>query len=258
MNRLALVALLLCSSLFAVDVESDIVARSQSYVGCAYRTGGTKPPEFDCSGFVGFIVRPYVPNLPRLSRDMADAGKPVSKDSLLPGDLVFFATTEVPGAISHVALYLGNGSIVHAISDGPERGVRVTPLEARYWKNHYQRAVRVLPESAVKPAVTANAAMASGTTSARASKTAETATAKPQEKDKRQKPAVATEDSAVKKPVAASAEKPSPWDSWNGYVKGDYDQWKAEQERKLEAQESAYDKDREMDDFAAWKKANGE
>jgi len=221
MNRLAIIFLFVCASLFAFDVESDIVARSQTYIGCAYRTGGTKPPEFDCSGFVGFIVRPYVPRLPRLSRDMADVGKPVTKDALLPGDLVFFATTEVPGAISHVALYLGNGSIVHAISDGPERGVRVTPLEARYWKTHYQRAVRVLPETAIKPEV------------------------KSTEPEKRQK-------------NVETAKKTSPWDTWNGYVKGDYDQWKAEQQRKLEAQESAYDKDQEMGDFEAWKKANGE
>lgn len=245
MNRLAIIFLFVCASLFAFDVESDIVARSQTYIGCAYRTGGTKPPEFDCSGFVGFIVRPYVPRLPRLSRDMADAGKPVAKDSLLPGDLVFFATTDVPGAISHVALYLGNGSIVHAISDGPERGVRVTPLEARYWKTHYQRAVRVLPETSVKPEVTANGKTANAATANAAKQTPEPAATKTQEPEKRPK-------------SAESAKKTSPWDTWNGYVKGDYDQWKAEQQRKLEVQESAYDKDQERDDFEAWKKANGE
>jgi len=245
MNRLAIIFLFVCASLFAFDVESDIVARSQTYIGCAYRTGGTKPPEFDCSGFVGFIVRPYVPRLPRLSRDMADSGTPVAKDALLPGDLVFFATTEVPGAISHVALYLGNGSIVHAISDGPERGVRVTPLNARYWKTHYQRAVRVLPETAVKPEVTANEKTANVATANAARQTPEPAATKSKEPEKRTKNAEATK-------------KPSPWDTWNGFVKGDYDQWKAEQQRKLEAQESAYDKDQERDDFEAWKKANGE
>jgi cell wall-associated NlpC family hydrolase len=245
MNRLAIIFLFVCASLFAFDVESDIVARSQTYIGCAYRTGGTKPPEFDCSGFVGFIVRPYVPRLPRLSRDMADSGTPVAKDALLPGDLVFFATTEVPGAISHVALYLGNGSIVHAISDGPERGVRVTPLEARYWKTHYQRAVRVLPESTVKPEAKANEKTANAATENAAKQTPEPAATKSKEPEKRPK-------------NVETAKKPSPWDTWNGYVKGDYDQWKAEQQRKLEAQEMAYDKDREMGDFEAWKKANGE
>ncbi len=68
MNRLAIIFLFVCASLFAFDVESDIVARSQTYIGCAYRTGGTKPPEFDCSGFVGFIVRPYVPRLVQQKR----------------------------------------------------------------------------------------------------------------------------------------------------------------------------------------------
>ena len=242
MNRIVFLFILFGASLFALDVENDIVARSQAYIGCAYRTGGTRPPEFDCSGFVGYIVRPYVPGLPRLSRDMADAGTPVPKDALLPGDLVFFATTEVPGAISHVALYLGNGSIVHAISDGPERGVRVTPLDARYWKKHYQCAVRVLPEAAVKIA------------------------AQPEEPAKQPKAAATAKVSAPKTPetsaktpaTVASAEKQSPWDTWNGFIKGDYDQWKEEQRRKLEAQESAYDASREMDAFETWKNSNGE
>lgn len=257
MNRLAVLFLFVCASLFAFDVESDIVARSQTYIGCAYRTGGTKPPEFDCSGFVGFIVRPYVPRLPRLSRDMADSGTPVAKDALLPGDLVFFATTEVPGAISHVALYLGNGSIVHAISDGPERGVRVTPLDARYWKTHYQRAVRVLPETAIKPEAVASAAKDASIAPATPTNAEPPVTAAKQAASK--DPAATKSKEPEKRPKSAeSAKKTSPWDTWNGFVKGDYDQWKAEQQRKLEAQESAYDKDQERDDFEAWKKANGE
>jgi len=68
-----------------------------------------------------------------------------------------------------------------------------------------------------------------------------------------------TPETSTKKPVTAtSAEKQSPWDTWNGFIKGDYDQWKEEQRRKLDAQESAYDASREMDDFETWKKSNGE
>jgi hypothetical protein len=142
---LALIAAL--ATLNALDVEKDVVARSRTYVGSAYRTGGVEPPAFDCSGFVGFILRPFVPALPRLSRDMADFGTPIKKEDLRPGDLVFFATTEIAGTISHVAMYIGDGKIIHAISDGPERGVHVTALDARYWKKHYHSAARVLPET---------------------------------------------------------------------------------------------------------------
>ena len=210
------------ASLFALDVQKDIIDRSRTYVGCAYSTGGTRPPEFDCSGFVGYIMRPFVPGLPRLSRDMADSGKPIAKDALEPGDLVFFATTQVPGAISHVALYIGGGSIIHAISDGPERGVRVTPLGARYWQTHFASAVRILP-----PSVAASS---------------ESAPVSPPAKP-------------APEPAASA---PSPWDTWDGYIRGDYEQWKAQEQRKLEAQEKAYDKNKEKNDFDEWKKANGE
>jgi hypothetical protein len=184
-------------------------------------------------------MRPFVLGLPRLSRDMASSGTPVARESLRPGDLVFFATTPDPGAISHVALYIGDGSIIHAISDGPERGVRVTSLDAKYWKKHFASAVRVLAsadkESAGSAAGTNNAA---GTVNAAGT----TAT----------KPKVAA-GSKAKETVAAS-----PWDAWDGYVMGDYAQWKAEEKKKLDAQEKAYDKDAEAREFEDWKKKNGE
>lgn len=246
MKRLTAIALALlaCGALAAGDARTEIVRKAQSYVGCSYRTGGTKPAEFDCSGFVGFIVRPFVPELPRLSRDMADSGIPIAKADLAPGDLVFFATTAVPGAISHVALYIGDGNIIHAISDGPQRGVNITPLDARYWKNHFARAVRVLPAA---PAATA--APASPATGARTAAGSQTPGASPGAQAAPASPA----------PAAATARrKPSPWDSWDGYVEGDYAQWKAEQDRKFEESKKAYDKKKEQADFEAWKKTQGQ
>jgi len=199
--------------LWAFDAQKDIVDKSREYVGCQYRTGGVKPREFDCSGFVGYVMRPFVPKLPRLSRDMADFGKPLAKDQLRAGDLVFFATTGAPDAISHVALYIGNGEIIHAISDGPERGVHVTPLDARYWKAHYHSAARVLAD--------VNTARQTA-------------------------------------PAKQTARKASPWDTWDGIVRGDYEQWKAEQKRAFEESKKKYDKNREGEEFQKWKSEHGE
>jgi|GEM_PF-615498 len=138
----------LCAApIFALDVQRDIIQKARQYVGCAYQTGGTRPVSFDCSGFVGYVMKPFVPDIPRVSRDMAAMGKPVRKEELSPGDLVFFATTGTPGLVSHVALYIGQDSIIHAISDGPDRGVNITSLNARYWKEHYHSAKRVLQAS---------------------------------------------------------------------------------------------------------------
>ncbi len=246
-----ILAMATSSGLWAFDVQKDIVDKSREYIGCQYRTGGVKPREFDCSGFVGYVMRPFVPGLPRLSRDMADFGRPVAKDQLRTGDLVFFATTGTPGAISHVALYIGNGEIIHAISDGPERGVRVTPLDARYWKAHYHSSARVLTDSATAPAKPATS---------------------PAKVDAPGKPTPAKTDSPAPEPTPAKtdaapekraqpaqpARKASPWDTWDGIVKGDYEQWKAEQKRAFEESKKKYDKDREGEEFRKWKSEHGE
>lgn len=221
---LASIFVLVAMPAFSLDVEKDIVEKARQYVGCEYQTGGTKPSRFDCSGFVGYIVRPYAPALPRLSKDMSEFGTPIDRKDLLPGDLVFFATTENVGIVSHVALYIGDDTIIHAISDGPNRGVTITPLSARYWATRYHNAIRVLPLA--KPA---------------------TAT----------KPGATPKPGAAAKPdIAAKPKEPSPWDTWDGYIAGDYDQWKAEQDRKYEEFRKAEASNGEGDAYEAWKKAN--
>lgn len=94
-------------------------------------------------------MEPYVEDLPRVSRDMARFGTAISRSELSPGDLVFFATTSARGVVSHVAIFIGQDSIIHAISDGPNRGVHITSLNARYWRTHFHSAARVLPAAAV-------------------------------------------------------------------------------------------------------------
>lgn len=141
----------LASTAFGVDIHREILLPAQSKVGSGYCSGGTALPCFDCSGFVVSLYRPFVPSLPRVSRDMARFGEPVSRRDLRPGDLVFFQTASRPG-VSHVAIYMGGDSIIHAISDGPDRGVTVTPLSARYWNTRYHSAMRVLPQAVVEEA----------------------------------------------------------------------------------------------------------
>lgn len=228
------------------DARETVVERALSHVGSRYKTGGTAPPAFDCSGFVGFVLKPFVKALPRLSRDMASFGRPVTRDSLGVGDLVFFATTGDANAISHVALYIGEGKIVHAISDGPERGVTVTPLEARYWKTRYRSARRVLAASpAAAPSPTGTPTPAPAPTSAGT---------KP---DKAASLDAGTSDAKaadLKSDGAKAVAAPSPWDTWDGIVRGDYEQWKERQNNDFTKHKNAYDADREQAAFDDWKK----
>ena len=81
--------------------------------GEPYRWGGAGPSSFDCSGLTSYSWKAAGVTIPRVSRDQATFGRAVSKSSLRPGDLVFFYSP-----VSHVAMYIGNGYIVHAPSWG--------------------------------------------------------------------------------------------------------------------------------------------
>ena len=78
-------------------------------IGAPYRYGAAGPNAFDCSGLVNWAYKQAGVSLPRTSRAMSRVGTPVSRDDLQPGDLVFFYRP-----VSHVAIYIGDGKVVHA------------------------------------------------------------------------------------------------------------------------------------------------
>ena len=95
---------------------SRVLGTADEYIGVRYKWGGTTPDGFDCSGFTRYVFARHGIQLPRTSREQARAGQAVrvDPDALLPGDILLFAE---PGeAISHVAIYVGNGEIIHASS----------------------------------------------------------------------------------------------------------------------------------------------
>jgi cell wall-associated NlpC family hydrolase len=108
---------------------ANVLRTADSYVGVKYVWGGNTPHEgFDCSGFTRYVFDKYGIALPRTAREQARSGVPVSLDfrALHPGDIMLFAE---PGqAISHVAIYAGNGRIIH--SSTAVGGVGYTDLNA--------------------------------------------------------------------------------------------------------------------------------
>jgi cell wall-associated NlpC family hydrolase len=98
----------------AIDVA--LAQRGKPYVWAA---GG--PGSFDCSGLTAYAFRAAGINLPHSSLMQSRMGKPVSRDQLQPGDLVFFYSP-----VSHVGIYIGNGQMVHAPTSGDV--VKVAPL----------------------------------------------------------------------------------------------------------------------------------
>lgn len=97
----------------------------------------------DCSGFTKKVFAKFGVDLPHSSVEQARFGIPVSKNNLLPGDLVFFNTSG--SRISHVGIYVGGGWMIS--SENEETGVRETQIfgggSASYWEPRFVTGRRI-------------------------------------------------------------------------------------------------------------------
>jgi cell wall-associated NlpC family hydrolase len=102
--------------------SAGALSKAMSKIGKPYVYGATGPNAFDCSGLVGWAYKQVGVSLPRTSAAQSRVGTPVSKANLRPGDLVFFYKP-----VSHVAIYIGNGKVVHASTSG--QPVKISELD---------------------------------------------------------------------------------------------------------------------------------
>lgn len=111
------------------SLRSKVVNFGLQFVGNRYVWGGTNPNTgADCSGFVQYVMRNAAGvSLPRTSREQAKVGRAVKSGGMLPGDLIFY--TNKSGTVNHVAMYIGNGQIVHAASR--KSGIKISTWNYR-------------------------------------------------------------------------------------------------------------------------------
>jgi len=95
------------------SVGATALRYAQTQLGKPYVWGATGPNAYDCSGLVQWAFKQAGVTLPRVAAQQSLVGTPVSRDQLQPGDLVFFYTP-----VSHVAIYVGDGKILHASTAG--------------------------------------------------------------------------------------------------------------------------------------------
>jgi cell wall-associated NlpC family hydrolase len=131
--------------------ERHVLTTAGKYVGVRYRLGGTKPAAFDCSGFVRYVFGRHGVALPRTAKEQAATGRTITVglDSLEVGDLLFFRTPR--GRAGHVAIYAGDGRIIHA-SAGSRR-VRYDDLASprgRWFIEHLSGVRRILDAPVVE------------------------------------------------------------------------------------------------------------
>ncbi len=102
--------------------SEDLLIMAKEYLGIPYLWGGTSTKGLDCSGFTKSVFAQAGYLLPRDASQQAKVGKQVNltpdfKD-LQPGDLLFFGQSKNKHSkITHVALHLGNGRIIHATGE---------------------------------------------------------------------------------------------------------------------------------------------
>jgi cell wall-associated NlpC family hydrolase/SH3-like domain-containing protein len=111
------------------SLRSKLVNYALQFVGGRYVWGGTDPHTgADCSGFVQYVYRHVAGvSLPRVSRDQANSGTAVNSSQMQPGDLIFYTNSK--GTVNHVAMYIGNGQVVHAASR--KSGIKISTWNYR-------------------------------------------------------------------------------------------------------------------------------
>ena len=100
----------------SAEKRQAIVDYAMQFVGNRYVYGGTNPNTgVDCSGFTSYVMRHSAGvELPHSSRAQGNQGRLISAEEIRPGDLLCYGSGS---RINHVALYIGNGQIVHASNE---------------------------------------------------------------------------------------------------------------------------------------------
>lgn len=123
-------------------VEQLINAASEN-LGARYRSGGSNPEGFDCSGLMFFTFRKFDIVLPRSSNEMSNLGTVLNPNEIRKGDLIFFKTNGRK-IINHV------GMVVEVIDDeikfihsATSKGVIISSTKEPYYKRTFTQVNRV-------------------------------------------------------------------------------------------------------------------
>jgi cell wall-associated NlpC family hydrolase len=123
------------------ESSSSLINNAMNLIGVRYRWGDKVQTGFDASAFVKYVLKDNLGFLfpVKTTDDMSKVGLQVSRESLKPGDLVFFNTLK--REYSHVGIYVGENKFIHSPARGS--GVRVDDMNSVYWDMRFDGARRV-------------------------------------------------------------------------------------------------------------------
>ena len=113
-----------------------MITEAEKYLGYPYVWGGSSPStSFDCSGFVSWVIN-HCGNGWNVGRLTADGLKNICaiipRSEAKPGDLIFFQGTYNTTGASHVAIYVGNGMMIHCGNP-----IQYASIDTAYWQAHF-------------------------------------------------------------------------------------------------------------------------
>ena len=125
---------------YTPNKNQAIIECAKQYLGTPYIWGGTSPTGFDCSGFVQYVYGQNGYTLTRTTYTQWDSdGTYVSKEDLVPGDLVYFGKN---GSPTHVGLYIGDGNMIHSPQTGDV--VKYTSIDSDYYASRFLGGKRII------------------------------------------------------------------------------------------------------------------
>jgi cell wall-associated NlpC family hydrolase len=125
-------------------VMAKVVQAALTREDARYSAGGAGPNAFDCSGLVKWSYKQAGINLKHGTASQINQVTRIKKKDLKPGDLVFSGRAN--GGIQHVALYIGDGKVIHATYSSAARKdqIRIDKLDSS-WVMHHKAYGRVKP-----------------------------------------------------------------------------------------------------------------
>ncbi|MDD3876288.1 MAG: NlpC/P60 family protein [Bacteroidales bacterium] len=119
------------------------------YIGIRYRYGGNTPAGFDCSGFVSYIFTKYGYELPRSSKDQALLGVKLRRESVRPGDLLFYKGRNTNSStVGHVALVVDtSGNRIRFIHASRHKGITYDFSDSDYYSRRFIGARRIFDKN---------------------------------------------------------------------------------------------------------------
>ncbi len=109
------------------DVRVELVQYAKQFLGNPYVWGGTSLTKgVDCSGYTMQVYKKFGISLPHYSVSQSKMGTKIKLSEAKPGDLVFY---DKNGVINHVAIYIGNGQVIHA--SNPKSGIKISSATYR-------------------------------------------------------------------------------------------------------------------------------